>query len=186
MVGVLGVVGCTDSSQRAQPPLDGPVAAAESLCPVMWTWVKDVGATFNDTARAVGEIDDVGDRRRRWMEGFDAIEDLNDQLIVDVGRYRDDPILAPLVAEIERDMPRSTAELEAMRDLFVEQPEVDDERHQVRTSQIIVRIEKVVDLPKPELAGLDTDGTLIPAFRSVPSCQHSMKDVDDGTIQSND
>ncbi len=151
----------------------------------MWTWVKEVGAAFNVASHAVAEIDDALGRRQEWMAAFDVIEAFNNQLIVDVAVFRDDPILAPLIAEIERDMPLAMAELDDIRALFDERPEVDEERHQARTSQVIVRIEKVIDLPKPALAALDTDGTLIPAFQTVPSCQQSIKDVDNGSTQAN-
>lgn len=185
-VASLVAAGCSDRNGSADRSTADPVAAAEALCPIMWTWVKDVGSAFNDTSRAVGDIDDVEQRRQRWMEFFDTIEDRTDRLGTDVSGYRDDPILAPIVAEIERDITPAMAELDDIRDLFVEFPEVDDERHQIRTSQIIVRLEKVIDLPKPELADLDTDGTLIPAFQTVPSCQQSIKDVDDGSTRAND
>lgn len=189
----LGVaaLGCSErgtegsAEQADTAPFDGPVAAAEALCPVMWTWVKAVGEAFNEASHAVSQVDDAEGRREEWMNAFDRIEALDRQLLTDVAIFRDDPILAPVIAEIERDMPLSLAELDDIRALFAERPELDEERHQARTSQVIVGIEKVIDLPKPSLAPLDTDGTLIPAFQSVPSCQQSIKDVDDGSTQAN-
>ena len=44
---------------------------------------------------------------------------------------------------------------------------------------IFLAFEKVIDLPKPELATYG-DPELIPAFQSVPQCQHGVKDADDG------
>ena len=102
-----------------------------------------------------------------------------------LGPLADEPILELLVAEIDRDLSRAAAELDDIRRLFVDHPDVDRERHQARTSQIIVRMEKVIDLPKPDLRPLDRDGVLVPAFRQVPSCQHAIRDVDDGTPRAN-
>lgn len=181
---VLGA-GCSTAERSAESPPD-PVGAAEFLCPVMWTWVKDVGDVFNRASQAVGDIETAEARRQRWFAAFDEIDGLNAQLVVDVGPHRDDPILGPLVAEIERDVPLAGEELDDIRALFSESPEIDERRHQDRTAQVIVRIEKVIDLPKPSLARLDVDGTLTPAFQSVPTCQHSIRDVDDGRIQTND
>ncbi len=169
----------------AVAPVAGPVEAAEFICPVMWTWVKDIGDAFNSASRGVGDIGTPEGRRQRWFDAFDEMDALNARLLADVKPYRGDAILGPLVAEIERDVPRSGDEIDDIRALFEESPEIDEERHQNRTAQVIVRVEKVIDLPKPSLAELDLDGTLLPAFRSVPSCQHSIKDVDDGRAQAN-
>lgn len=173
------------TSTAAGPASEEAVAAAEELCPIMWTWVTDVGRAFNEAAEAVGDIADIDRRRARWEEAFVEIERLDAALLVDLGPLADDPVLAPLVAEIVRDLPLAQEELDGIRRLFVDRPEVDEQRHQVRTSQIIVRIEKVIDLPKPDLRPLDTDGTLLPAFRRVVACQHAIRDVDDGTTTYN-
>jgi len=69
--------------------------------------------------------------------------------------------------------------------LLTDDPELDEERHQIRTSQIIVRIEKVIDLPKPDIDEHDSDGNLLEAFRAEPSCQHAIRGVDDGTARAN-
>lgn len=182
---ILGLAGCSDEGGSAGDRRDDAVAAAEKMCPIMWQWVKDVGESFNLAAADVADIPEPEGRRARWFDAFDQIEELNDGLSLDLAPYTDHPILAPLVAEVQRDLPRAADELDDIRTLFDERPEIDEQRHQDRTMQVIVRLEKVIDLPKPELAPLDTDGTLIPAFRSVPSCQQSIKDVDDGNTRAN-
>ena len=121
----------------------------------------------------------------RWSNALVEVETLNQQLLTDLEPLSEDPILAPLVAEIRRDVPLAAVELDDIRQLFVDSPDVDEERHQVRTSQIIVRIEKVIDLPKPDLGPHDPDGVLLEAFRSVPSCQHAIRGVDDGGARAN-
>lgn len=176
----------TDTATAAGTMTDGEaLAAAEALCPMMWDWVKDVGEVFNVAADEVGRIADVDERRARWEEAFTDIEALDATLLDDVTPLGDDPVLAPLVDEIVRDLPRAQDELDDIRQLFVDHPEIDEQRHQNRTSQIIVRIEKVIDLPKPDLVPNDPDGTLLAAFREVPACQHAIRDVDDGTPTAN-
>ncbi len=175
--------GCSTANQA--PTSKEALAAAEQICPVMWTWVKDVGAAFNLASADVASIDDPAERRIRWEAAFGEIETLNQRLADDLARYRRDEILGPLVAEVERDLPLASEELDDIRQLFVDYPEIDEEPHQVRTSQVIVRMEKVIDLPKPDLKPLDPDGVLVAAFRQVASCQQSIRDVDDGDTRSN-
>ena len=175
------VAGCSTTPVSAATPIE----AAERLCPLMWDWVKAVGDSFNGAASDVATIDEPEDRRRRWSEALVEVEALNQQLLTDLEPLNEDPILAPLVAEIRRDMRLAAVELDDIRQLLVDSPQVDQERHQVRTSQIIVRIEKVIDLPKPDLGPHDTDGTLLEAFRTVPSCQHAIRGVNDGGARAN-
>jgi hypothetical protein len=179
---------CT-ADDSAEPSFDttDPVVSAERLCPVMWDWVEDMGAIFNAASRAMADLEPGEERRSRWFDAIDELEQRNEQLLTDVDGLGDDPILAPLVADIESGMVGSMAELDDIRALFAEDPSIDDdERHQNRTAQLIVRVEKVIDLPKPELADHDVDGALIAAFRSVPSCRQSIKDADDGSTEAND
>ncbi|MCP3989265.1 MAG: hypothetical protein GY724_09340 [Actinomycetia bacterium] len=178
MTGACGTANETPTSAEA-------VAAAEQICPIMWSWVKDVGTAFNLASTDVASIDDLAERRDRWETAFGEIEMLNDQLADDLAPYRQDEILGPLVAEVERDLPMASEALDDIRQLFVDYPEIDEEPHQIRTSQVIVRMEKVIDLPKPDLKPLDPDGVLVPAFRQVASCQQSIRDVDDGSTRSN-
>jgi hypothetical protein len=184
VVALLGATCGTDDS-TSDDGAEDPVDAAEDICPLMWQWVKDIGEAFNDASMGVAEIDDADGRRARWMTSFDEIEELNARLADDLTELPDGPVLGPLVDQVERDLPRSNEELDDIRRLFEQYPELDEQRHQERTMQLIVRVEKVIDLPKPDLAVLDPDGTVTDAFRRVPSCQHSIRDVDDGSRQSN-
>jgi hypothetical protein len=161
-------------------------AAAAALCPIMWEWVQQVGAAFNDAAADVAELPEPEQRRSRWFEGLDRMVALDEQLLADVRPLADDEVLAPLVVDIDGGVEASLREIDDIRALFMEAPEIDEQRHQARTSQIIVRVEKVIDVAKPELADHDTDGTLIAAFAQVPSCRHSLKDVPDLDAQSGD
>jgi hypothetical protein len=167
------------------PATPDQVAAAESLCPVLWSWVTDVGDTFNAASTAMPDLPAAQQRRDRWNLMLDDLEELDRQLLVDVGPLGDDTVLAPLIVEIETGLGSSLELIEGLRTLIDETPEIDEERPQSRASQLIVRVEKVIDVVKPELAPHDTDGSLIASFQQVPACQHAVKDVDDGTPQFN-
>lgn len=174
---------CTAADEPSHTDI---VAAAERLCPVMWDWVKDMGDAFNAASSDVASIDDAGGRRDRWLAALLEMRSLNDRLQRDVAAMSDAEVIAGLIDEILDDVPRSNEEIESLEALIQSSPEVDEERHQARTAQLIVRVEKVIDLPKPDLVPLDPNGVLLPAFREVPSCQHSIRDVDVGTVQVND
>jgi hypothetical protein len=176
---------CSAGDSSDQPSFDDKVAAADSICPIMWQWVKDVGAAFNGAAGDVAGIDAPRDRRDRWYDGFDEMESLNLALLADTTLLADDPVLTPLLVDINSGVVTSLAEIDDLRALLRDTPEVDAERHQARTQQLIVRVEKVIDVVKPELAEYG-DPDLIAAFRGVPSCQHSIKDADDGTPRANE
>jgi len=180
----LAGAGCVDQSE---PTVDDRslTEAAEILCPVMWTWVKGIGGAFNAASGDVASVDSPDGRRARWGQAFDEMISLNEALDADLMAMTGNAVLAPIVGEILRDLPLSSAEVEDIRRLLTDQPDIDELRHQERTMQLIVRVEKVISLAKPSMAGLDPTGDLIPAFREVPSCQHALDDVDDGTPQAN-
>ncbi len=114
---------------------------------------SQIGAIFNEASRAMPDLDPVEPRRARWFDAIDELERRNEQLLVDVAPFADHPVLGPLVDDVESGMVGSLAELDDIRDPFTDDPTADDsERHQNRTAQLIVRVEKVIDLPKPELA----------------------------------
>ena len=96
----------------------------------------------------------------------------------------DDPLLRPVVADIRSGIDQSLAEIDDIRDLFTSTPEVDEQAPQARTQQVVVRVEKVIDVVKPEMASYAIPG-LIEAWRSIPACQFGVKDVDDGTPRAN-
>jgi hypothetical protein len=180
--------GSTDSSGSVvagEVPGADRVAAAEALCPVMWTWVTDVGDSFNEAAMETKDLATAEQRRQRWFEMLDEMESLDRQLLVDVEPLAADPILSPLVADIEVGVRDSLSVIDDIRTLIDDTHEIDERPYQDRTSQVIIRVEKVIDVAKPELAEHDADGTLIVAFQQVPSCQQAVKDVDNGSTQFN-
>ncbi|MEZ5228935.1 MAG: hypothetical protein R2710_20410 [Acidimicrobiales bacterium] len=162
------------------------VAAAETLCPILWAWVKDVGGLYNETSTGLIDVAEAEGRRSAWRATFDAMEERNADLLDALAGLADDPILGPLVADVEAGVPAADEELDVMRQLLIDEPEIDEQpRHQVRAAQLAIHLEKVIDVVKPELSAHDADGSLIAAFRTVPSCQQSVKDADSGSTQAN-
>jgi hypothetical protein len=150
---------------------------------VLWDWAKAIGGAFNDASVDVANIADPADRGDRWLRALDEMDELDRVLVVDV--YALDRVPAGIGSADEQGVDRSLSEIDDLRELIETTPEVDEQRHQVRTSQLVVRIEKVIDVVKPRLAELDVDGSMIPAFTSVPSCQHAVKDANDGVPRAN-
>lgn len=190
-IAAVALAACSTARDQASAPADAPATeedvldAAHSLCPIVWDYVKGVGEVFNDAASDVASIPTGDERRARWLGALADVEALALELGPATEPWSEHPALSPLIAEIERDIPRALSEVEDIRDLFAQRPELDDERHQVRTQQVIVRIEKVIDLPKPDLTPNDPDGMLREVFRTVPSCQHAIRGADDGTPRAN-
>ncbi len=181
---------CADGRPDQGPEVLGSTEGAEAAavaCPVLWDWTKSIGRAFNDAGRDVAEIDDAALRRQRWLDALDEMEQLNGRLAVSVAAWADDdPILGPLAVEIERDLPGSNTELDDIRRLIAETPEVDEEADdQIRAGTLITRVEKVIELPKPDFVVDDPDGVLLAAFQDEPSCQHVVRGADDGRVQAN-
>ena len=184
-----GLAGGCSSSPSDGAAASVSVESAEAFCPVLWSWVTEMGETFNAAAQDMFDLDEPEARRQRWFDALDRMEALDRRLLTDIEPIADEAdgiVLRPLVAEVSSGVADSLAELENMRELIVGSPEIDERpRHQDRSAQLIVRVEKVIDVVKPELAALDPDGLLRQAFGQVPSCQHAVKDVDDGTARYN-
>ena len=160
-------------------------AAAEALCPPTWEWVKAIGAAFNDAAEDVRSIDSAEGRRARWFDALSEMRALDAGLGDTIEPWADDPVLGPIVAQMQRDLPKADDELDDLRSLFEQFPDLDDGPSQGRTQQLIVRVEKVIDLPKPDLDEIDPSGALGATFAAVPACQHSMKGANDGQSRFN-
>ena len=73
------------------------VAAAETLCPILWEHAQSIGQSFNDAAGDVSSIEDPDARRDRWRDGLDEMRRLDETLrarLSDISA----PLLAPVVA----------------------------------------------------------------------------------------
>lgn len=159
------------------------LTAGEELCPVLWDFAKGIGEIFNTASGDVSAIASGDDRRLRWHEALDEMQ-ARDDLLAEVVGGMTDPVLLPIKADILAGIDKSKQELASLHALLDGHPEVDDESHLPRTAQLIVRVEKVIDVVKPEMKDYD-NRQLIDTWRNIPSCQHSVKDVNDGTPQAN-
>ncbi|MEZ5341389.1 MAG: hypothetical protein R2706_08065 [Acidimicrobiales bacterium] len=67
---------------------------------------EDIGEIFNLAAADMATIDDAdAGRESGWFAAFDAMDDRNAELATAADELADDPVLAPLIAEIKRDIP---------------------------------------------------------------------------------
>jgi hypothetical protein len=152
--------------------------AAAALCPVMLDHMTAIGSAFNRAADEVSDLPAPQDRRGRWFEALDEMHEQNESLRVAVGNI-DVPVLQPVVADILTGIDASEGVITDIRALFDEDPSIDEERHQMRTSQVIVRIEKVTSNVKPEMNDYGSP-VLNRAFRDFDNCRNAVREVDDG------
>ncbi len=175
----------TAPATSATPP-DGLTVAAESICPTLWQWQKDVSAVFNDMSHAAASEPAADARRRIYFDALDAVVDLADAVVVAVEPWRDDPVLRPLVVDVDTGVRRALERIDELRGSIVDDPSLDADGHRIRLSAMIVAFEKIIDLPKPELATYG-DTAIMVAFdpAAIPSCQFGVKDANDGVPRSN-
>lgn len=168
----------TDASTREVDPVY--VRAAEALCPVMWDWQKNVGATMNEMSHEARTETDADARRTLYLRAFDRIRELNAQLEATVVSLGETPPLDRILPDVREGIGTSNAILERTESTI-------HERHDTRrpptydemVPAIFLDVEKVIDVAKPEMATYD-DPALIDAFITVPQCQHGVKDANDG------
>ncbi len=181
---VLIAAGCgSGGAVESVPTFSDKVAAAQALCPLMWDTDKAIGEAFNRASLAMKDLPDPQQRRDRWARALDEMERIDEDLASRIQEI-DLPVLSMAKTQIETGIEQSKAEIEDIRRLFTDTPEIDEQRHQARTQQVVVRVEKVIDVLKPEMSAYD-DPEIIEAFRTVPACQHGVKDVDDGIGRAN-
>ncbi len=185
------VASCTSGSNEPNPPhplVDADrVAEAEqaagALCPILWEWIKEVGGIMNELSEVGVAEPDHEARLAFYADQLDRIAEVNTELGDDVATLAG-PILDPLVEDVRAGLLRGSAVLDAMRRSLGERPDLEERRPQLRISGLFISAEKVIDHAKPELARYG-DEALIAGFQRVPSCQHSVKDVDDGQPRYN-
>jgi hypothetical protein len=172
---------CTVVEEEAVDPVD-PVylAAAEELCPILWEWQKNVGATMNDMSSEARSEDDALARRALYLRAFDRIRELNAQLDATVVSLGSNDPLDRIIPDVRSGLADSNSILEMSASRL-------DREYSAREapgySEIVpvlfLDIEKVIDVAKPEMATY-ADEELIAAFITVPQCQHGVKDANDG------
>ncbi len=169
---------CTNASpapSSAVVPAD-PTAAATAFCDDVWSWYRASAERFNEMSDAARTDLTPTSDGAILLEALDDFEQRNvglGSLMAEHGG----PV-AELADQVRRDIPASVAAVDDMRRSVVEEPEIDEQRPQVRLSQMVVTMEKVIDPPRPEITADDTE--LLAVLRTVPSCQFAVKGADDG------
>ncbi len=81
LIAVLMIAACAIADTNVELEFDPVyVAAAEELCPILWTWQKNVRSAMNDMSFAVRREDGSLARRDLYLQAFDQIRELNAQL----------------------------------------------------------------------------------------------------------
>ncbi|GEM_PF-2792302 len=171
---------CVPAEAEAPPPDPEMVAVAEGLCPLMWRWQLNVGSVMNQMSDQALSETDPRIRHRIYLDGLGRVRRLNDRLADDVMELPRGPYAGFLVSDVLDGLAAADVVLDELV-AFVEAtapPDVDVSPHDVIPT-IFLDVEKVIDLPKPELAGYH-DEELIRAFVTVPQCQFGVKDANDG------
>lgn len=178
----LAASACTTAAEvEAVDPVD-PVylAAAEQLCPVMWEWQKNVGATMNTMSHDARREEDALERRTLYLRAFNRIRELNAQLDATVVSLGDEDPLSRITPDVRSGLEHSNAILESTAEhVDREYSEFDAPGYSDIVPTIFLDVEKVIDVAKPEMATYG-DQELIDAFIAVPQCQHGVKDANDG------
>jgi hypothetical protein len=159
------------------------LAAAEQLCPIMWEWQKNVGATMNTMSYEARREDDALERRSLYLRAFNRIRELNAQLDATVVSLGDEDPLSRITPDVRFGLEQSNSILE-MSAAHVDRAysEFDAPGYSDIVPTIFLDVEKVIDVAKPEMATYE-DQELIDAFITVPQCQHGVKDANDGQVR---
>jgi hypothetical protein len=157
--------------------------AAVAICEPLWNWITGIGDRFNETSRAFKDVPEGAPRQDAILAMLDDMAMSGSDLVGSL-RTLDGTLTQRLVDDVATGMAGSLAEIDDIRTLVLDTPELDTDRPQLRLSQVIVRIEKVIDLPKPSLAAY-SDVALTDLFIETRACQHAVKDANDGRQQYN-
>ena len=180
----LAASACTPVEEEAVDPVD-PVylAAAEQLCPIMWDWQKNVGATMNTMSYEARREEDALERRSLYLRAFNRIRELNAQLDATVVSLGDEDPLSRITPDVRAGLEQSNSILDMTAErVDREYSEFEAPGYSDIVPTIFLDVEKVIDVAKPEMAVYDDD-ELIDAFIAVPQCQHGVKDANDGQVR---
>lgn len=181
----VAVSACTMAAEEeAVDPVD-PIylAAAEQLCPIMWDWQKNVGATMNSMSYQARREEDALERRSLYLRAFNRIRELNVQLDATIVSLGDQDPLSRITPDVRSGLEQSNSILEYTAErVDLEYAEFDAPGYSEIVPTIFLGVEKVIDVAKPEMATYD-DQELIDAFIAVPQCQHGVKDANDGVVR---
>ena len=184
LVLALAASACAPAEEEAVDPVD-PVylAAAEQLCPIMWDWQKNVGATMNTMSYEARREEDALERRSLYLRAFNRIRELNAQLDATVVSLGDEDPLSRITPDVRAGIEQSNSILDMTAErVDREYSEFEAPGYSDIVPTIFLDVEKVIDVAKPEMATY-ADQDLIDAFIAVPQCQHGVKDANDGQVR---
>lgn len=178
--GLLVLAGCIPPPEPAPPPDPGMVAVAAQLCPAMWRWQLSVGRIMNDMSGASFQEPDPEARRNLYLDAFGEVRELNAQLLDEIAGVEPGPFRDLLIEDVVNGLSRAASIIdETEEELGRWYASVPPPTYREIVPAIFTRFEKVIDVPKPELAGY-ANPDLTNAFMAVVQCQHGVKDADDG------
>lgn len=181
LVTTLLITACAVDATSSEAEFDPVyVAAAEELCPILWTWQKNVGSAMNDMSFEARREDDSLARRALYLRAFDEIRELNAQLDATVVSLGDTDPLDRIVPDVRSGLKASNAILDRTTSTIQRRySEFEAPSYGDIVPVIFLDIEKAIDVAKPEMASY-RDDDLRSAFTSVAQCQHGVKDANDG------
>lgn len=153
----------------------GLVDVAAQLCPMLWRFQLDVGRIANQMSSSTLDEPDPEVRQAAFAAALGGIRARLDTLAVEVSGLTPGPYSGLLVADVLEGLAQSGDVLAELEEFTAQ---LDGPPRSVMPS-MFHQIEKVIDVAKPELAAY-RDPVMIEAFRTIPQCQHGVKDVDDG------
>lgn len=182
LLGITLIVGaCASDGSSSEPELDPQfVAAAEELCPVMWTWQKDVGSVMNEMSGTARNEEDGRARLLLYLDATDQIRQLNQELEDAMSALGGSAPLDQITPDVLSGIDTSNSILDtAIEKIQGRYSELEMPTYGQIVPAMFLDVEKAIDVVKPEMASYEDDD-LIAAFRSVPQCQHGVKDANEG------
>lgn len=175
---IVGACTSLDSPESDLNPLF--VAAAEELCPILWEWQTDVGSAMNEMSAATRAEDDGASRLQLYVDAIEQIRRLNQGLGDKMSTLGATAPLDQIVPDVLSGIETSNAILDgAIAEIEGRYANPETPTYGQVVPAMFLHIEKAIDVVKPEMASYGNDD-LISAFRSVPQCQHGVKDANDG------
>ena len=179
---LLVVAACTSDDDTEIVLNEGLVEAAYDICPIMWQWQLGVGAVMNDMSYQSFREPDPELRLGLYLTAIDETRDTIAVLKQKLHALPDLRYQRFFASEIEKGLEDAELTIDDTEAEVLSAYQDLEPTYNEIVPLIFLAFEKVIDLPKPELATYG-DPELIPAFQSVPQCQHGVKDADDGVAR---
>ncbi len=179
-VSLLVVSACTTvATDNTLPPSREMVAVAEELCPILWRWQLNIGAVMNDMSYDTRRTDEADDRLDRYMSAFNLALRVNQGLDEEIRLIGSGPFVDLMVQDVIDGVLFGNRIIEELKTTVIDAHRQGEPSYQDIVPVIFLDFEKVIDVAKPELAAYGSPD-LIAAFKTVPQCQHGVKDANDG------